>query len=309
MKDWWDFIHPGYGHVEFRLMKKGGGVADRVFVPDPAEYHDALITDSSTYDIYYGVLPRRGRTKGTSDDCWPTTTVLWADVDAKKFCPQPESHEWGAFEDKDGKQYGLTNEQRADRDKGKALDAILRFPLTPSAIVDSGHGYHCYWRLESPVEFKDAEYVMRGIARWVNGDATYDQARILRVPGTTNWKDPENPVPVRLLKLDHLRKYELSDFAEITACLEATRSNVSPARHFDRRQDAPDMLKELIDSDPPKGTRSEVLYHAVAWMKELGYSFDEALMVVMNSPVGAKAQERGERWAEGEVGRIWRKVQ
>ena len=291
MKDWWDFIHPGYGYVEFRLMNKGGGVADRIFVPDPAEYHDALITDSSTYDIYYGVLPRRGRTKGTSDDCWPTTTVLWADVDAKKFMEHP-----------------LDTPAEA---KAAALDTILRFPLTPSAIVDSGHGYHCYWRLESHVWFKDAEYVMRGIAKWVNGDATYDQARILRVPGTTNWKDPENPVPVRLLKLDHLRKYELSDFAEITACLEGP---VADGRRIirterTRRQDAPDMLKELIDSDPPKGSRSETLYHAIAWMKELGYSIDEALTVVMNSPVGAKAQERGERWAEGEVGRIWRKVQ
>ena len=291
MKDWWDFIWPGYGHVEVRSFHASGS-KDRLWVQDPADYHASMVEDAlGGWDVYYGVLPRKEYGKGTSDDCWPTTTVLWADVDAKKFMEHP-----------------LDKPAEA---KASALDAILRFPLTPSAIVDSGHGYHCYWRLESPAEFKDAEYVMRGIAKWVNGDATYDQARILRVPGTTNWKDPENPVPVRLLKLDHLRKYELSDFAEITACLEVytVRSNASPASHFDRRQDAPDMLKELIDSDPPKGTRSEVLYHAVAWMKELGYSFDEALMVVMNSPVGAKAQERGERWAEGEVGRIWRKVQ
>lgn len=295
MKDWWDFIHPGYGLVEIRSFHTSGS-KDRFWVTNISEYHDSMVEDGTGgWDVYYGVLPRKESGKGTSEDCWPTTTVLWADVDAKKFCPDPVLHDpvsklKGAWDD----------------DKAKALDTILQFPLTPSAIVDSGHGYHCYWKLEAPVEFKDAEYVMRGIAKWLNGDATYDQARILRVPGTTNWKDPENPVPVRLLKLDHTRKYELSDFAEITACLEVP--TVRPTRDSDRRQDAPDMLKELIDSDPPKGTRSEVLYHAVAWMKELGYSFDEALMVVMNSPVGAKAQERGERWAEGEVGRIWRKV-
>ena len=287
MSDWWSFIHPGYGFVEFRLMPKGGGAVERLFTDDPDDYHDALVTDSSKLDVYYGVIPRKGKNDGTADGCWPTTTALWADVDAKKFMEHPLD--------------------TPAEGKASALDIILRFPHTPSAIVDSGHGFHAYWRLSEAVEFKDAEYVMRGIARWVNGDATYDQARILRVPGTVNWKDPENPVPVRLLKLDHLRKYELSDFAEITACLE--QPTVRSTRVGDRRQDAPDMLKELIDSDPPKGTRSETLYHAVAWMKELGYGFDEALTVVMNSPVGAKAQERGERWAEGEVGRIWRKVQ
>lgn len=309
MNDFLDFLWPDHGINELRVI--GSGPVRQEFFRTSERgglVQHALEYDSYGWDCYIGVVPRR-YASGTADDCWPTTTVLWADVDAKKFCPQPESHEWGTFEDKDGRQYGLTNEQRAGRDKGIALDTILRFPHPPSCINDSGHGYHVFWKLDSPAEMADAIHVMKGIAKWVNGDAVYDAPRVLRLPGTNNHKDPENPVPVRLLKLDHLRKYELSDFAEITACLEVTRSNASSASHFDRRQDAPDMLKELIDSDPPKGTRSEVLYHAVAWMKELGYSFDEALMVVMNSPVGAKAQERGERWAEGEVGRIWRKVQ
>lgn len=288
MKDWWDFIWPGYGWVELRSIHTAGTL-DRWWTTVPVSHEGGILRRAQDcWDVYYGVLPRKSEGKGTAADCWPTTTVLWADVDAKKFG-----------------ECDLSTNPLPDH-KNDALEEILSFPHQPSAIVDSGHGYHCYWRLTEPVEFDDAEYVMRGIAKWLNGDATYDQARILRVPGTTNWKDPENPVPVRLLKLDHLKRYDLSDFAEITACLEQPIIRSRP--QGERRQDAPDMLKDLIDSEPPKGTRSETLYHAIAWMKELGYSIDEALTVVMNSPVGAKAQERGERWAEGEVGRIWRKV-
>lgn len=281
-EEWWRFIHPDHGLVEFRFIHPGGTVEQHW---DRNRTSTAFNRLEDGVDAYYGVLPRKTR-GGRAEDCWPTTTVLWADVDAKHHCQHESPH---------------TDPGDDAWDKRDALNAILRFPLPPSAIVDSGHGYHAYWGLNGAVDFPDAQHVMRGIARWVKGDSTYDQPRILRVPGTTNWKDPANPVPVRLLKLDTLRRYDLSDFDEIVACLE---DHTPPRPRVERREDAPEWLRDLINDEPPKGARSETEFKVIAWLARYGYTDDAILTVLMHSPVGAKAQERGERWALGEVARV-----
>lgn len=285
--DWWDFIYPGYGLVEFRYIGPNNRI-EREWTKEPSS--PLWVATPPGVDIYYGVVPRATSGGGKAEDCWPTTNVLWADVDAKAFCPDPVLHS------------GESRLQGSwDDDKANALNAILAFPLAPSAIVDSGHGYHLYFKLDRSYPFAEAQYAMRGIAKWVNGDATYDQPRILRVPGTTNWKYPDKPVPVRLLKLDTLKKYLLSDFAEITQCLE--QPDREPVQ-YERREDAADWLKDLINTEPAKGTRSETEFRAIKWLVRYGYSVEDIVSILMNSPVGAKAQEKGERWAEREVQRV-----
>lgn len=96
---------------------------------------------------------------------------------------------------------------------------------TPSVIVDSGGGIHCYWLLREPwlLDSDDtrqaAEIVQRSWVQQVIGaDATvHDLVRILRVPGTLNFKyDP--PRPVAYLDYDLDRQYSL---AALTAHLPA----------------------------------------------------------------------------------------
>lgn len=277
MREFLDFLHPTHGITELRCMRDGK-VKQEWFARHERQYMIEHVEEYSAcgWDAYVGVLPRV-TASGRAEDCWPTTTVLWADVDDK--------HHGGSHD--------------------KAIVSILGFPLTPSCINDSGHGFHVFWALDAAVPFKEAEWAMRGIARWIGGDAVYDAPRVLRLPGTLNHKDPQNPVPVRLLKLDHLRKYDLSDFAEMVASLDR------PEREYvqtERRQDAPDWLKDLLNEEPPKGLRSETEFRAGLWLARYGYSDDDILTILMNSPVGAKAQERGERWAEQEVARIRRQA-
>lgn len=71
---------------------------------------------------------------------------------------------------------------------------LYTFP--PSMIVQSGHGWHLYWILESPLEQEVAEHLNKQlIADIPTADpACFNINRVLRVPGTLNTKDPPRPV-------------------------------------------------------------------------------------------------------------------
>jgi hypothetical protein len=79
----------------------------------------------------------------------------------------------------------------------------------PTAIIDSGNGYHVYWvsdRLLSRAEWQpyadglDALMTQHGLK---HDAVTTDAARILRIPGTSNFKqNPPKPVVIKLLEAD-----------------------------------------------------------------------------------------------------------
>ncbi len=83
----------------------------------------------------------------------------------------------------------------------------------PSMIVHSGHGVHLYWPIlggDINDEFtpKDATRLLKRFGRIVTEvaakhgagkpDAVWDATRVLRAPGTTNYKNVDEPIPVRL---------------------------------------------------------------------------------------------------------------
>ena len=84
--------------------------------------------------------------------------------------------------------------------------------MPPSAIVDSGGGVHPYWFLETPLDLQNGGYdstrkLLVTLQRTLGSDPNAtDPARILRIPGTVNYKyDP--PRPVELLGLNDRRRY------------------------------------------------------------------------------------------------------
>jgi hypothetical protein len=87
---------------------------------------------------------------------------------------------------------------------------------SPSLVVDSGHGRHLYWQLCEPVSVTAENRAMlksinRNLALAVGGDsACHDLARVLRVPGFTNWKPPK--ARVRVLESNDF-PFTLPDFA------------------------------------------------------------------------------------------------
>lgn len=135
---------------------------------------------------------------------------LWVDIDVKG-----EGHE----------------KENLPPDKESALELISEIPVEPSYIIDSGHGYQCWWLFKEPWLFdgeeeraeakdlvKDWIYTIRNIARnegW-DVDATIDLSRVLRVPGTFNNKGAQVPVKVVSPSEDDCEpnRYNLERFEE-----------------------------------------------------------------------------------------------
>lgn len=253
MQEFLSALWPEFGYGELRCIKNHNveqsfhGVGWTMNeIADAARGYDA-----HGYDVYMGVLRRRS-SHGTSDNTFDPR-VLWADIDFKN----------------------------GDR----TLDQILAFPIPPSIIVDSGYGYHLYWLLREAVKYPDARAAMKGIAKTLGGDHTYDAARVLRLPGTHNHKHGTS-VPVRLLKLDITRRYAFSDFVDYTELGSEGRGtpakwSVGPrltkAQRVPFRVDLPVWLDELIRNGVEKGRRSEQCFKVMVWLIRYGWTEDEIL--------------------------------
>ena len=79
----------------------------------------------------------------------------------------------------------------------------------PNLINTSGYGIHCYWSFKDPIQISQwlpmAERLKELCVEFnfpADGAITADSARIMRVPGTKNWKDPAHPRDCRVIKAD-----------------------------------------------------------------------------------------------------------
>src|SRR5262249_26785239 len=89
-------------------------------------------------------------------------------------------------------------------------------PLPASLVVATGGGLHCYWLFHeaeaaAPEAVARIEAALRRLADHIGGDPQCAEcARLMRVPGTTNYKR-ENPAAVRVLEDRPAARYELTE--------------------------------------------------------------------------------------------------
>jgi hypothetical protein len=162
----------------------------------------------STHDLYVGVglsTKDYGATHRCLSDEIGGLVGIWADIDLKS-----EAH---------------TKALAASIEE--ALD-ILPPEFPPSFLISTGNGLHAWWLFREPLIFENGEERQEAAAlvnRWqtllrlnsaAHGwafDRLADLARVLRVPGTCNCKDPQNRKPVSVrTHSDH--RYNPSDFTE-----------------------------------------------------------------------------------------------
>lgn len=106
------------------------------------------------------------------------------------------------------------------RTKDELSDHIELLPISPSVLIDSGRGYHGYWILRDTFYLNTSKVreraarVQKAFVAAVGGDpAAKDLARILRVPGTRNYKDifkPDYPL-VSIVHSDLDQLYEMEE--------------------------------------------------------------------------------------------------
>ena len=272
MRDFLDFVTLPQGFIEIRAIKDGK--VRQWWEEDRGKASDlALELSDLGWDAYYGVLPRK-EMSGDATAVVPFTRTLWADLDAKVHMT-----------------------------KRQALMALVNFDIPPSVVVDSGHGYHAYWRLGDLILFDEAKPMMVGLARMLRGDHVYDRPRILRIPGTTNWKDPAEPMPVRTVVFDTTRLFRPGDFhqyAEI-GLRELNPPKPKPVAYVppERRDELPGWLEDLIRDGAPQGERSEAAFKVMCHLAKRGWSDAEIRAAFDGGGIGDKVREMrtgGDRW-------------
>jgi Primase C terminal 1 (PriCT-1) len=184
--------------VEIRLKKPGEGQPmRRRFYADPVEAARDAVTLGLHEEVYAGVAPRLGE-NGTKASV-TRLRALWADLDFKA---------------------GYTHTSR--------IKQLMELPHHHSILVWTGRGWHAYWLLQEPAEGPDeldrAEYIMRRIAESLQGDPVHDRSRILRVPGTFNWKYGE-PRPVVIEHYHPDRRFGLEELEAMVETLPRKASD------------------------------------------------------------------------------------
>jgi hypothetical protein len=96
--------------------------------------------------------------------------------------------------------------------------------------IASGHGIHAYWRLAEPMI--DLEYwsaLQKRLIALLNSDAAiHDPARLMRLPGFTNHKEPV--AACRIIDAERTRTYRLSSLLGSMYCVVTEADYLAPYR-------------------------------------------------------------------------------
>ena len=184
-----------------------------------------------------------------------------------------------------------------DYDGGKPaiLAHLDTLPLPPSVIVDSGGGYHTYWLLVEPFilgshdEMVKAQRAQSSWVQFTGGDVgAKDLARVLRVPGTRNYKPeyaPDFPL-VTVVKGDLDLTYHLDDLVEFLP------------------DDAPARLPARAPARAHRETRAQAIVKIARLLPQLSdtrrddYDTWLAVGMVLHGAAGAAGLELWDEWSK-----------
>ncbi len=223
--------------IELRLINRHEDKVKRLFFSSVEEFIVATKRQEPRWDHYFGVNPRLGE-KGTNDAV-RVVTCVWADVDFKNFGGSKEA----------------------------TMKAIQKFPLPPTVVISTGHGFQPYWLLKEPEQLDDREgfqAAVRGVQDRLHSDPVADLARVLRVPGTLNYKEKQKIVPCEIIFSDYSRRYVLSDFEPFAVPIE-------------RNQSAPPLPRII-----PHGQRNSTLASLAGSMRRRSAS-EEAIFLALEA--------------------------
>lgn len=155
-----------------------------------------------------------------------------------------------------------------DIEKGATQTKLNAFCLKPSIVVNSGGGLHVYWILKETARWSDIqkiENLLKRLAIQLDGDfAAAEAARILRVPGTYNYKYN----PPRLVEIieSNTNVYDLDDFDALLDEAKDALKEKKYAKAFD---------------GVPVGQRRPTLTSLAGRMIRLGNTRDEMLSAML----------------------------
>lgn len=197
--------------LEVRLIAKEG-YPQQIFLPTGICDLDRRLADiveqaaEGRKNVYVGLALRDNNRTGRDQDC-SIITMLVVDYD-----------ELGGVKIKDIKD-DLEREQ-ARVNLLERLQNETDYP--PSMIVDSGHGYHAYYALDAVVNVRATNEAIKRKLKWLScryPEAPGDPAMMrlsqpIRLPGSFNVKNPNEPRPCQVIECHPERVYAFDDLPE-----------------------------------------------------------------------------------------------
>lgn len=182
--------------------------------------------------------------------------------------------------------FDISGPAHSEQDLPKSAEDVLvlldELPLKSTVVINTGYGIHAYWILYQPVYIEDGDnrsiaertlsglgnfFIERSRAHGWKLDNVFDLARMLRAPGSNNFK-LDTPVQCRIIQ-DSGIYYDLEDFAEYIAPPESdySASTETAFQADSRTMGSAERIMERcavaqLLTDDPEGV-SEPLWHAL----------------------------------------------
>jgi hypothetical protein len=266
---------PAHERVSINTALPGGAFTSTLY-----EVHElAGWSPPQDRNVWFGVNPvgrhvRYGR--GTEADVTRVRT-LFADLDVKP-----------------GKQFDTLDQCH---EAARLLEDYLG--VVPVAVIESGHGLQPLWRIGSPRgdsnvvdrdrtrdewraiygrwgavvqrAAQDALWSPDGSQSMRTIDNVYDLSRVLRCPESVNWKDPDNPVPVRTTLLEHrarvllrplvarLDRDGIDPLASVSPVAARVPTDLGEAREWVAAQPGAELDVAELQQLPPSGVLTQYL--------------------------------------------------
>jgi hypothetical protein len=195
--------------IEVRHRLRGGGMGQRFFGVRQEGLSEYVHRKGRESDVFIGVAPRTAPRGGR--DAIRRVNALWADCDGSD-----------------------------------CVDAVRRIRPRPAIVVRSGSrdSVHAYWPLWPQAAPDEAEKANRRLAHHLGADPrSTDAARILRPPGTLNFKHTP-AVPVELVYLA-IRSFTVDEVVGKLPDLPHPRPLRAPRQAASAAEDA------LLAVEPP----------------------------------------------------------
>lgn len=160
--------------ILLRIRPRESPLMKTVFAENIDQYVEMCMKHYYRYDVFSSVSfhsKEMSEKRNTSKESCTGTSVLWADIDVGDDGHKRKNH-------------FLTLDEAAEH--------ILNLDMKPDLWVYTGGGYHLYWKLDKRAEFPEdmalVEETNSNLASVLYGDNVQDITRIMRVPGTHNYK-------------------------------------------------------------------------------------------------------------------------
>jgi P4 family phage/plasmid primase-like protien len=278
-------FNSGYGSIEIRTFKPA---TQSFFGSESEAAEQAYQLCQQGIDVYFGINPRIGN--GGKKENVHYVSAFHAEIDYGSLGHKKQSAH-GSYE--------------------AALNAIQTFHLEPTIITHSGGGFHCYWVLSNPINVSDTgisaiEGINKLLSTSLGGDTgTQDISRVLRVPGTFNFKIPDTPRSISLISNTH-QKYAYEDFQQFLQVEAAItdqnktvktapviKSNSQVDQFIDMQLDrvpVSDKIKSLINNgnDGSYSSRSEADMAVILALVSKGVGDNEIRQIFQAYPIGEK---------------------